>query len=96
MRIKILRSVGKKDTLPKTTDATSMELATKKDGSLPKEGEVCDFKDDEAEKYIKAGMGEATEEPVGPPPPAPVFGVTPIPVTVVEAPKETKTHKAEK
>jgi len=97
MRIKILRTLGKKDTMSKSAEPTSLELPAKKDGTLPKEGEVCEFKDDEAEKYIKCGMGGPTDDPVGPPPAAPAFaGVAPIPVMVVEAPKDHATSKAHK
>jgi hypothetical protein len=84
MRIKILRNVGRKDTMPRNSDhPTSLELPAKKDGTMYQEGEVADLKDDDAEKFIRAGMGEPTDDPVGPPP-KPVLGAAPIPVRVVE------------
>lgn len=92
MRIKFLRSVGRKDTLPKSSDnPASLELPFKKgkggDPVMYVEGEVADLSKDDAEKVIKTGIGEETDDPVGLPPPVPVPGMAPIPVTVVEPPK---------
>jgi hypothetical protein len=87
MRIKLLRTIGKKDTLPKTSDnPASLELPFKDDGSMYQEGEVEDFDKEDAEKLIRAGLGQETTDPVGPPPPPAVFGQAPIPVTVVDDP----------
>jgi hypothetical protein len=95
MRLKMLRTIGKKDTLPKTSDnPASPELPFKKDGSMYVEGEVADFGKDDAEKLIKANLAVETDDPVGPPPPPPLFGVNPIPVTVVEHPTNVP-HRTE-
>ncbi len=85
MRIKLLRTIGKKDTQPRSSDYASLELPAKADGSMYQEGEVAEFSQEDANKLIKASLGAETSDPVGPPPPAPVFGVAPIPVTVVPA-----------
>jgi len=85
MRLKLLRSIGKKDTLPKTSDnPASLELPFKDDGTMYVEGEVADFNKSDAEKLIKANLAVETSDPVGPPRPQPVFGQAPIPVTVVD------------
>lgn len=97
MRVKFLRTIGKKDTLPRTSDnPASPELPFKEndDGTaaMYQEGEVAELSKADAEKVIKAGIGQETDAEVGLPPPAPVFGQTPIPVTVVETPKP---HRAD-
>lgn len=62
MRIKVLRNVGKKDTQPKSSDYPgSLELPVKSDGKPYKEGEVIDVDDDDAEKFIRCGVGEPLE-----------------------------------
>jgi hypothetical protein len=94
MRLKLLRSIGKKDTLPRSSDnPASLELPFKKDGTMYVEGEVADFNKSDAEKLIKANLAVETSDPVGPPPP-PVFGQQPIPVTVVEQPTH-QPHRTE-
>lgn len=91
MKVKILRTVGRKDTLPKDSDNPgSLELPAKPDGSMYQEGEVAELKKDDAEKFIACGMGEQTDEPVGLPP-KPV--VNAVPVVVVEPPAESKGKK---
>jgi hypothetical protein len=94
MRIKLLRTIGKKDTLPKTSDnPASPELPFKEDGTMYREGEVAEFDEKQSERLIKAGLGVETTDPVGPPPESPtVFNQAPIPVTVVEAPKPHRTE----
>lgn len=94
MRIKLLRTIGKKDTLPKSGDnPASLGLPFKEDGTMYQEGEVADFDKDDAQKLIKAGLGVETTDPVGPPPEPPtVFNQAPTPVTVVEAPKPHRTE----
>lgn len=62
MRVKILRSIGKKDTQPRTSDNPSLELPTKPDGSLYMEGEEADLSAKDAEKFIEAGLAEALDE----------------------------------
>lgn len=92
MRLKILRTVGKKDTLGKTSDnPNSLELPAKEDGSMYQEGEVADFSKEDAEKFIKSGMGEETGEPVGPPPKVPVSAIP-----YVEVPREETAYAAPK
>jgi hypothetical protein len=86
MRIKLLRTIGRKDTLDRTGDnPASRGLPVKDDGSMYQEGEVADFDNEDAEKLIKAGLGVETSDPVGPAP-RPFLGVPPIPVTVVDDP----------
>ena len=66
MRIKILRTIGKKDTLPRGPDnSTSLELPAKPNGTMYQEGESDDFSEDDAEKFIRSGCGEpeGTGEP---------------------------------
>ena len=97
MRIKFLRTIGKKDTLPRTSDnPASPELPFKEDDDgnavMYQEGEVAELKKDDAEKVIQAKIGEETDAEVGPAPVAPVFAQQPIPVTVVETPKP---HRAD-
>jgi hypothetical protein len=97
MRIKLLRTIGKKDTLPKTSDnpaSPELPFKTGKDGVavMYVEGEVAEFNDKDAEKLIKAGLGAETTDDVGVPEPTTVQGVQPIPVTVVEAPKPHRTE----
>lgn len=63
MRVKILRTVGKKDTLPKSNEhPTSLELPTKPDGSLYQEGEEADLKEADAQAFIECGMAEPIEQ----------------------------------
>jgi len=82
MKIKILRNIGKKDTLGRTSDnPTSLELPAKPDGTLYLEGEVAEFSKEDAEKFIKSGMGEETNEPVALPP---KVAVNAIPFVMVE------------
>lgn len=96
MRVKFLRSIGKKDTLPKTSDnPASLELPFKDDGTMYVEGEVADLKKEDAEKVIRAGLGEETDDDVGKPAPQPAFGQQPIPVTVVEAPRPHRSEPPE-
>lgn len=60
MRIKILRTVGRKDTLPKSNDnPNSLELLTKHNGGMFQEGEIVDLKEEDAQKFITCGVGEA-------------------------------------
>lgn len=100
MRIRFLRSIGKKDTLPRTSDnPASPELPFKDDGkgnaTMYVEGEVAELSKEDAEKVIKTGLGEETDADVGVPPPAPVAGQQPIPVTVVDAPKPHRVDPPE-
>jgi hypothetical protein len=101
MRLRLLRTIGKKDTLPKTSDnPASLELPSKGDGTMYQEGEVADFDQADAEKLIRANLAAETDDPVGPPPPQPVAGPTPIPVTVVDDPRAhaqptRRPHRAE-
>ena len=63
MRIKILRTVGNKDTLPRTSDnPTSLELPAKADGTMYQEGDEVDLKDVEATKFLEAGMAETADK----------------------------------
>lgn len=58
-RVKILRTVGPRDTMPKSNDnPKSLELPKKPDGSMYQEGEECDLKDADAQKFYEAGMAE--------------------------------------
>lgn len=99
-RVKFLRTIGRKDTLPKTSDnPASPELPFKDDGkgnvTMYQEGEVADLSDDDAEKVIRASLGEYTDAPVGPaPPPAPAFAQQPVPVVVVERDEASRPHRA--
>jgi hypothetical protein len=94
MRLKLLRSIGKKDTLPKTSDnPASLELPFKDDGTMYVEGEVADFSKADAEKLIKANLAVETSDPVGLPRPA-FLGQAPIPVTVVDDPA-FRPHRSE-
>ena len=78
MRLRILRNVGKKDTMGKSSDnPNSLELPAKPDGTMYAEGEVAEFNKEDGEKFIKCGMGEQTTDPVGPPP-KPVVAGTPV------------------
>lgn len=91
MRIKFLRTIGKKDTLPRTSDnPASPELPYKDDGKgnavMYVEGEVAELSKEDAEKVIQAKIGEETTDDVGLPPAQPVFAQQPIPVTVVDKP----------
>lgn len=62
MRIKILRTVGKKDTLPKNNEnPNSLELPAKPNGGMFQEGEVVDLKEEDAQKFMACGMGEAVQ-----------------------------------
>lgn len=97
MRIKFLRSIGKKDTLPKTGDnAASPELPFKTDDNgnavMYVEGEVADLSKEDAEKVIRLGLGEETDAAVGLPPAPAAGGPQPIPVTVVDT---HKPHRSE-
>jgi hypothetical protein len=63
MRLKLLRSIGKKDTLPKSADnPASLELPFRDDGTMYVEGEVDDFSKADAEKLIKANLAVETTE----------------------------------
>lgn len=63
MRVKILRSVGRKDTLPRNSDnPDSLELPSKPDGSLYQEGEEADLKEADAQKFLECGMAEPVEK----------------------------------
>lgn len=63
MRVKIMRTVGKKDTLPKNSDnPNSLELPTKKDGTLYQEGEEVDLSEADAQKFLEVGMAEPVEK----------------------------------
>jgi hypothetical protein len=101
MRLKILRNIGKKDTLPRTSDnPASPELPFKDDGHgnavMYVEGEVADFNEKDSEKLIKTGLGVETDDPVGVPPVVnPAFGPQPVPVTIVEAPKPHRSEPPE-
>lgn len=76
MRLKLLRSIGKKDTLPKSADnPASLELPFRDDGTMYVEGEVDDFSKADAEKLIKANLAVETTEPIGLP--VPVVGENP-------------------
>lgn len=62
MRIKILRTVGKKDTLPKSNDnPNSLELPAKPDGGMFQEGEVADLNEEDAQKFLACGVGEQAQ-----------------------------------
>ena len=62
MRLKLLRSVGWKDAQPRSAEyPTSLELPAKADGSHYREGDEVELSEDDAEKYIKAGIGEVVE-----------------------------------
>lgn len=90
MRIKLLRTIGKKDTLPKSSDnPASPELPFKENGAMYQENEVAEFDAADAEKLIKSGNGVETTDPVGLPTPAPAFGQQPTPA---DAPKRTDSR----
>ncbi len=94
MKLKLLRNIGKKDTLPRNSDnPNSLELPCKPDGSLYQEGEVAEFSKEDGEKLVKHGLGEETTDPVGPAPKQQVFGQTPVPVTIVD--NTNKPHRAD-
>src|SRR5687768_93386 len=62
-RVKILRTVGKKDTMPPSADnPNSLELPAKPDGSMYQEGEEVDLKEADAQKFYEAGMAEPVEK----------------------------------
>lgn len=59
MRVKFLRSVGRKDTLPRTNDhPTSLELPAKPDGAMYQENETADLPDEAAERCLAAKVAE--------------------------------------
>jgi hypothetical protein len=62
MRLKILRTVGKKDTVAKNSDnPNSLELPCKPNGSMYQEGEIVDLDEEDAQKFIACGVGEAVQ-----------------------------------
>lgn len=74
MRIRIVRTVGKKDTVPRSPDhPKSLELPAKPDGTMFQEGEILNLSDEQGEKLIRAGVGEPVDAQVkgGRPQPTP-------------------------
>lgn len=89
-RIKILRNVGRKDTLPKSNEnPNSLELPAKPDGSMYLEGEVAQMSQQDADKFVASKMGAVTDQPVGPPPAAPaLMAAVPAPMLTADPPRQ--------